>query len=261
MQPLKTKHSGELGATGTKYNMKNIFCILILLISISCSVDKSKLLGNDYRLFEDTPVWTLVKAVRDQDTSAIKKIVKEKKLDINYQEERFGNTLLMLTISNHQYNSCKMLLQLGADPNKPDKYNGSSAILDAAGIIEDGDNTRFLKLLLKYKGNPNYIEVGPRQEGNTTRMTPLMASINGLQNEPSLPKIKILVDAGANVNYKNEYGQTVLQQSVLLESYAVVLYLLEKGANYQDLIVDRGKFDNGGKKMYLVDILREYMPV
>ncbi len=239
-------------------NMKNILCVLILVTLTSCSVDKSRLLGNDYRLFENTPVWTLAKAVRDEDTSAIRKIVIEEKINIDFQEPRFGKTLLMLTVSNHHFNSCKILLQLGADPNKPDKYNGSSAMIDAAKVIEDGENIRFLKLLLAHKGNPNYIEIGPGQEGNTTRKTPLIASL--IESSSSLLKVKVLVEAGADINYKNEYGQTVLREAVLQNNYEVVLYLLEKGADYQALIVDRGQFNTGGKKMYLIDMLREDLP-
>jgi hypothetical protein len=238
--------------------MKNILYVIILLASSSCSVDKSRLSGNNYRLFEDTPVWTLAKAVRDEDTSAIRKIVINEKVNIDFQEPRFGKTLLMLGISNHHFNSCKILLQLGADPNKPDRYNGSSAMINAATIIEDGENIRFIKLILSYKGNPNYIEIGPRQEGNTTRKTPLIASLK--DSSSSLLKVKVLVEAGADINYKNEYGQTVLREAVLQNDYKVVLYLLEKGANYQELIVDRGKFNAGGKKMYLVDMLREDLP-
>ena len=239
--------------------MKKILYILILLVSTSCRVDKTKLLGNDYRLFEGTPVGTLAKAVRDEDTTAIRKIVSEEKVDIDFPEPKFGNSLLMLSVANRNFNSCRTLLQLGADPNKPDKYNGSSAMIDAAEVINDGDNTRFLKLLLTHKGNPNFIETGPRQEGNTTRQTPLIAALSGLDTT-SLPKVKILVEAGADINYKNEFGQTVLREAVLLDNYDVVLYLLEKGANHQELIVDRAQFNAGGKKMYLVDMLREYLP-
>lgn len=244
----------------------NLFIITTIFLISSCSdidklVDKSNLLGDDYRLFQETSVWNLAKAVWDEDTFAIRKIVTQEKLDINFQEERFGNTLLMLAVSNNQYNSCKTLLELGADPNKHDKYNGSSAVIDAARINEiSDDNTKFLKLLLQFKGNPNDLEVGKRQDGNNSRETPLIASIQVNKVSSSLAKVQFLVEKGADINYKNEYGQTVLSQAVLLDDYEVVLFLLQKGVNYKDFIIDRSKYNSDGKKAYLVDMLREYLP-
>ena len=56
------------------------FLLITVIFFSSCNsreqtVDKNKLLGNDYRLFQDTPVWGLAKAVSDQDTLEIKKQV------------------------------------------------------------------------------------------------------------------------------------------------------------------------------------------
>ena len=82
--------------------------------------------------------------------------------------------------------------------------------------------------------------------------------INEVQS--SLPMVKMVVEAGANINYKNEFGQTALTQAVILDVYDVALYLLQKGANYNDVIVDRSQFSKDGKKIYLVDILREFTP-
>jgi len=256
-----------------KINQSNMIKIILLCLfsnvmfcscigqSLTRSDSKNKLKGYDYNLFQETPVWNLAKAVSDEDTAEIRKIISDDKVDIDFQETRFGNTLLMLSVWNKQYRSCQTLLELGADPNKHNKYNGSSAIIEAAKIngVKD-DNTKFLKLLLQYKGNPNDVEVGERQEGNTTRKTPLIAAIQVNNNSSSLLKVQLLVDAGADINYSNEYGQTVLREAVLIENYAVVLFLLQHGANSKELIVDRAKFQKGGKKMYLVDMIKEYQP-
>jgi len=224
-------------------------------------VDKNKLLGNDYRLFQDTPAWTLAKAVEDENTTLIKKIVSEKQVNIDFQEPRFGQTLLILAVTNQQYNSCKTLLELGADPNKYDNYDGSNAMIEAAQISNiTGDNTRFLKLLLQFKGNPNFVEVGPRREGNSTRNSVLISAVEINEVQSSLPMVKMLVEAGADINYKNEFGQTALNQAIILDVYDVALYLLQKGADYNQVVVDRSQFSKDGKKMYLVDILREFTP-
>jgi uncharacterized protein len=235
-----------------------------MVLIISCNnrdtiVDKSKLLGNDYRLFQGTPVWNLAKAVQDEDTDKIKKIVNEEKVNIDYQEAKFGETLLMVTMRNKQYNSCKTLLELGADPNKHDTCNGSTAMIEAAGVQRyRGDNTQFLKLMLAHGGNPNEEETGKRREGNTTRENPLLVACSDVDQSVSpLGKVKVLVKAGANVNYKNEFNNFPFREALILDHYDVVLYLLQNGANYNEMLFDRAAFEAGGKKVYIADLLRE----
>lgn len=240
--------------------------ITFLFLITSCTsreqkVDINKLLGNDYRLFQDTPVWTLAKAVEDEDETLIKKIVNEKQVDVDFKEKRFGQTLLMLAVTNQQYNSCKTLLELGADPNKYDSYDGSNAMIEAAQVSNiTGDNTKFLRLLLQFKGNPNFVEVGQRREGNSTRNSVLISAVEINEVQSSLPMVKLLVEASADVNYKNEFGQTALKQAIILDVYDVALYLLQKGADYNEEIVDRSKYSTDGKQIYLVDMLREFTP-
>ncbi|WPV63906.1 ankyrin repeat domain-containing protein [Chitinophaga sp. LS1] len=172
----------------------------------ACWDASGTLLGSDYRLFKDTPSWELARAVKREDTPAIRSIASGNKMLIDYQEPVYGKTLLMLAVTNHDYLSATALLNVGADPNKHDSYDGASSMIKAAAIVNDqGDNTRFLKLLLSHGGNPNDEETGPRQEGNTTRMTPLLAACFDLIDFGSpIEKVKLLVKTGADVNHKNE---------------------------------------------------------
>lgn len=241
-----------------------IFAFLFQMTSCTSrdqKVDKNKLLGNDYRLFQDTPAWDLAKAVEDENTELIKKIIKEGEVDVNYQEPRFGQPLIMLAVINEQYASCKVLLELGANPNLHDKNDGSNAMIEAAQIDNSNvDKMKFLGLLLKFKGDPNSVEVGPRRVGNTTRNSVLIAAVNADEIYSSLPIVKLLVKAGANINYENEFGQTALNEAILLEIYDVALFLLQNGADYNQVIIDRSQFSKDGKKVYLVEILREFTP-
>jgi ankyrin repeat protein len=247
--------------------MKIHYLILaFLVLTTSCTsreqkVDKSKLLGNDYRLFQDTPAWDLAKAVEDENTELIKKIIKEGEVDVNYREFRFGQPLIMLAVINEQYASCKMLLELGANPNLHDKNDGSNAMIEAAKIDNSNvDKMKFMGLLLKFKGDPNSVEVGPRRVGNTTRNSVLIAAVDADEIYSSLPIVKLLVKAGANINYENEFGQTAFNEAIVLEIYDVALYLLQNGADYNKVIIDRSQFSKDGKKVYLVEILREFTP-
>lgn len=94
-----------------------IIQLVFTCLLLSCSninrektVDISELSSMDYRLFQNTPAWELAKAVQDEDTGKIDKIVVENPRIINYQDFKYGNTLLMLTIMNQQLKSFKALL-------------------------------------------------------------------------------------------------------------------------------------------------------
>ena len=232
-----------------------------LLYSCNGIISKDNLTGADYDLFKNTPDWGLAKAVKVENIEEIKRIVREERVNIDFQEEKFGNTLLMLTVENNHYNSCKALLEVGADPNIHDNYNGSTALIDAAGKENyKDDNTRFLKLLLSHGANPNEEETGARQAGNTTRKNPLLVACSDVNQFVSpIGKVKMLVEAGAKVNYKNEYNHFPLREALIHKHYDVVLYLLQKGANYDEVLFDRSKFQSNGKKIYIADLLREHL--
>ena len=246
--------------------MINKYFFLLLLFLTSClnnitTIKKKEvegdvfdLLGNDYRLFKNTPIWDLAKAVRDGNTSEIKKLVQFQKMEIDYQEPKFGSTLLMLTVLNEQYNSAKTLLENGANPNKHDTYTGISAMIYAAAIQnQNDDNTKFLKLMLSHGGNPNDEETGNRQIGNSTRKTPLLvACADVMQDVTPIEKVKLLVEAGADINHKNEYGATALQKALTEEHYDVILYLLQRGVDIGVPITEHPD----GKKSYLIGLMR-----
>jgi uncharacterized protein len=248
----------------------NALLIFAVIINLSCGEKKKADSENgdlqdlpdyDYRLFQETPVWELAQAVEKQDSTAIRRIIKEEDVDVDYQEPKFGNTLLIVSVINQHLISSEALLKSGADPGKHNTYDGSTALIEAAEITEGGDdNTAFLKLLIDLGADPNQAESGDRKPGNTLRKSPLLSACSDLNSGPSpLAKVKVLVEAGANVNYEDEFNHFPLGQAVMNKHYDVVLYLLQKGANHEKMIVDRGEFQTNGKKLYIADLLREHL--
>lgn len=238
--------------------------IIMMFFLVSCDnrdkiVEKEKLYESDYRLFQQTKAWDLAKAVEVSDVDRIKNIVNSG-IDVDFQESKYGNTLLMLSIKNEDYKSAKELLRLGADPNKSNFYNGSSAMIDAANFNTSIlSNTKFLELLIAHGGDANYIEVGERKKGVNTRRTPLIVAcgyVNNLTKSP-IGKVEILVENGADVNYENEYGEFALQRALMFDHYDVTLCLLKNGADYNKIIFDQTKHSKRGKKVYICDILRD----
>jgi hypothetical protein len=219
--------------------MKKLISISILFCLTSCynqekPVDKSELMGNDYRLFQSTPAWALAKAVKAGDVKKIKEEVLQKKVSVDYQESRFGQTLLMLAIFNNEYDSAKTLLELGANPNLHTTFKGKTAIIVAA----DNDDPKYLKLLLDFKGDPNSIEnvfSGPKKKINSERNSALTTAIvPSIMGKKNLEKVKLLVEAGADINYtKKGIIQTALAEALIQEQMDIALYLIEKGADYK----------------------------
>lgn len=216
-------------------------------------VNKNKLLGNDYRLFQNTIAWELTKAVKDGDTTKIKEEVKKNKSLLAYREPRFGQSLLQLAVKNANYDSVKILLELGADPNMQDLYNGESPTMAAAdiGVNGAGADSRFLKLLLKSGGNPNAVEKGGQ---HNLGYTPLIIACNN----SNLEYVEVLVEAGANVNFTTEDNETALEAAVnsagIIDDPDIAIYLIKKGADYKYSFLIR----NNGEKVYITDAMRDW---
>jgi hypothetical protein len=239
--------------------VKMFFCSLLL----SCTninrdkiVDKSELTYGDYRLFQNTPAWDLAKAVQDENEGEINKILSKDKKLINYQEPKYGNTLLTLTIINQQMKPFKVLLDNNAEVNIHNTYDGTSPLIQSC-MFKSYDS-EFAKILIERKANVNDVEVGKRREGNSTRFTPLIAA----SREGKLDLVQILIKNGANINYENEFHQSALSSCVMQDRYDVTIYLLKSGVNYLRPIFYRPSddVDNNPKEdkpIYLIDMLRE----
>jgi uncharacterized protein len=237
-------------------------CLLLSCSNINRdeSVDRQDLTGSDYRLFQNTPAWDLAKAVQDEDEKKINEIVSKDPKLINYQEPKFGNTLLMLTITNQQIKPFRYLLEKRADVNIHNTFDGTSAIIEACG--SKYYDIQFVEILIQNGANVNDIETGERKKGNSTRATPLIeASKSGLMD-----LVKFLVSKGADVNYQNEFGQSAFSESIMQKRYEISYYLLENGADYERPIFYRPDYsipvekqdpNDKGKPMYLVDVFRE----
>ncbi len=230
-----------------------IFLFVVILISCNnqeIEVDKKELLGGDFRLFQHTLAWNLANAVENQDTAIISEEVNKNGIHVDYRETVFGQSLLILAVKNKKYTSLKKLLSLGAKPNLQDRYNGTSALIEACkigvGYTQDEPDTQYIKLLLKYGGNPNIVQAPEKSEKKTLE-TPLISAIN----KGIFDYVKILVENGADVNYSNQTINTPLTEALKMEKMDIALYLLKSGADFK---VPTSKID--GKVFYIADELR-----
>lgn len=230
--------------------------MLASCIDREAPVDKSKLLGYDFRLFQGTIAWNLAKAVEDEAINEIRYEVLSKKIPIDYKEDRFGGTLLMLAVLNNKKESVKALLELGANPNEPNdtiRNFGRNAVLCASKF----SSSEILKMLLEYGGDPNSVECGVQRDNHDNWIPARhFALYDAISSEGDFEKVRILVEAGADVNMQTEdtgEGATIYC-TYLHGRMDVMLYLLEHGADYNHKF-KMHNFDPPDYTFFYVDIL------
>ena len=191
------------------------------------------MLGDDFRLYKHTPAWSLAKAVEDEDTTEISKQVLQMHISVDYRYPEYKQTLLMLATRTNKIESVKKLLELGANPNAHNdstKYFGQSAVLLACRFTRP--SSKILALLLKYGGNPNSTACGV-QENGLGEIVPIRDFALSAAVFSSFEKVKLLVDAGANINYATSTENCAIENCMIFDRMDIMLYLLQKGADYR----------------------------
>ncbi|CAK44604.1 uncharacterized protein An03g03050 [Aspergillus niger] len=152
-------------------------------------------------------------------------------------------------VHQHDFQGMRLLLQFGANPNEPDRQGETPLFVAVDESFIDGAN-----LLLKYRANPNYASEPGRDSplsralakgklnmvqqllahgGNADTETPSGSTVLiELIRQRAPPKlVTMLLDAGSDPNKKGCQGRTALNEAVQTEQVAVLMILLEHGAN------------------------------
>ena len=103
----------------------------------------------------------------------------------------------------------RLLIGTGADVNAKDKQ-GETALVEA---VDCGD------LLLFSSEGPGHFKANPRDQHGRTFY------------QRSLEVVKVLIDRGADVNAKDEKGETTLMYAARSGNLEVVKFLVDKGAD------------------------------
>jgi ankyrin repeat protein len=255
---------------------KRIITIVSILVIIICAgfvinkrynaaLDKAAENGkfeiSNINIYRGTPAWELALAVKDENTNKIEKIAKNKPELLNYQDPKYGATLLLWSVGSEKYKSAEALLKFGADPNIATKVAGETPLFRAAGFSwvdnEVKKDPKYVKLLLSYHADPNKNYIGRNDDDINSGNSPLMNSI------PSgIEKTKALVEAGADINYKTKSGETAAicalrsgKLNVTEERRTYAYYLIaEKKAKVNESYY----ITDPNEKFYPVDMLRDW---
>lgn len=263
---------------------KNIRLSIVVVISVllivlsSCKTNQKETYMGEYKItdiniFRDTPVWELALAVKKQEIQIIKKILQKEPELVNFQEPRYGASLLFWAIGMEKYNSAEVLLKCGANPNIVSKTHWKTPLFLAAGFswvdMRAKKDAKYVRLLLRYGADPNQSPLNGSDKSNgvhkftiATKATPLMCSIGC-----GIEKTKALVEAGADINYESDSGETATVRALFaganstLDGIEYAYYLIvqkkaEVSNPYHISINIEEEIDN---KFFLVDMLRDWI--
>ena len=220
----------------------------LALLSIVCALStcslQNKDSGRDYRdieIFNQTPAWDLVNAIENDNTEAIKSIIKNDTSLLNYQEPTMGISPLQRAVGGRHYEAAKLLLELGANPNLK-SYIGESPIYEALG---DGwysttveEDPSMLNLLFQFGADPNllyeYEENDNEDEINVieNKISPLIYAMTFSSGNK---KIHSMLEHGADINYRTPFGTTPAVEALILGRIDVAHFLIvEAHANISE---------------------------
>lgn len=197
-------------------------------------VGDTNLFGSDSRLFQGTAAWDLAKAVADDDSARVERILQKHPEIIDIQEPRYGTTVLIQSIYCRRYKAFLALLRNGADVDIHDYEDGASP-LNTVFFHSRKDTTclKYVEKLVEYGADVNDYgrgNGGLRLLGHYNyTSTPLMnACSSGL-----LDCVKFLVENGADINMRFNLGETALNHAIMGEHYDIAIYLIEHGADFR----------------------------
>lgn len=212
----------------------------------------------DSRHFRGTPAFNLVDDIlQNKDVETVDKDA----LDcITYN----GMTPLLYFIHYRLYDKADILLSLGANPNKQNSMTGLSPLcelLQSKGEVQyiTAEGDKLFETLVQNGADVNLV---------CNNQSPLMYLCS--QQEVDIEKIALLLNSGADVNYRyrqeDKYlhdcyqeNECALNMLVYSGQYSAALYLIEQGADttgYRDWMLDQLS-RNQNKSEIEVDGMRE----
>lgn len=169
-------------------------------------------------IFNGTNAEELSRYVESEDTVAIKRYLLKTNIDIDTPDKEYGASLLMWSIFNGKYNSSKILLENGANPNYIDK-KGNTPLYLAVTYIDSNYRTddRYLKLLISNGANPYLITYDSITETvhDPISMSPL-----------HLDYLRIFIEeCKVDVNYESN-GRSIVETAIIHEKLDELYYLV-----------------------------------
>lgn len=249
--------------------MKKTLLLLILAFALKSCAFNTETGKYAFDNFKNTPLSELAEAIKTEDFTKIKALLKDRKLPIDFKDPKYGQTLLSLTIPNNKRTAFIELLKSDADPNKLiGEINDSTPFITAISNVGNCD-LFFVEAMLKHGANPNLEIKNPNPEYDFQNSFPLLVAIGITNNEGKecLNLIKLLVNHGADINCcfkqpESDLCEGVIAYSLLSNSMETLKYfVIEQKINIPDTVIIAGDLDDSTREAFgLKEILntREY---
>ena len=170
--------------------------------------------------FTDSDVIALAKAAAKGDIETIDRLI-EKGVDVN-AKGKDNVTPLLFALKGKNKKGFLRLLEHGADPNIQNERGDS--VMSLACLAKDDSD--WLKMVLKHKGNPNLVDPVAIIGGDET---PLFHAVDGR----NIKNMELLIEAGANLNHQDKSNYTPSMYAAGNRQYKMVYLLLQKGADWR----------------------------
>ncbi len=217
-----------------KRELKASVHLMIILIIISIVAQKSYVNNNsnyeysinhvyeenDIRIYKGTPVWALAKALYLEDIDEAQSIINENPHFIRYTDPKYDISLAQYLVKKGKLESIILLVEHGLDPNTiVDDWKGDISLFTYFVSLMDLEldqnfdsltkfstkyktKEEYLEILIAHSADPNFTSINEPYGGHIEYRTPLKEAI--YKNELSV--VKVLVENGADINYKDEFG-------------------------------------------------------
>lgn len=230
------------------------------------TIDEKSLTVKDIEIFYDTPAWELMKAIKSNNINKIKSLLDENRSLVNVSSPKFDATPIFWSIRAERYEATKLLLEYGANPNYQSKIIGSNPMFTAISHSWDdneaNEDPKFVKLLLAYGADPNSVYCTPKEIGTSNSIECGTSALSYAVTR-GFDKVKLLVESGANINYKPPSGETAAIVALTMEKIDIAYYLIvEQNASIVDpyyfYSFDDDKLELNDPR-YPVDLLRYWV--
>lgn len=211
--------------------------LLIFCSCFCCSKTENGSTIRDVEIFKGTPAWDLARALDRKNIKEASQIVKKDRSIINYQDPKFGITLLIRSVLTENEKAVDFLLNNKAEVNIVAKIGGTALFYAVPYFWNDvysNEDGKYVKKLLLAGADPNIPFCSPKLEGVSSPIecgtSPLMHA-----TQRGMDKVRLLVEHGANINYKTELGHTAAIQALINNEVDVAHYLIvEKKARINE---------------------------
>lgn len=186
-----------------------------LFYETGCQIHSNPLPGFDYRNFKTSQCWTLAKAINENDSLKILRLVRKEKISVNCFDSKFGSSLLDLAIMNDKDKSFNALIQANVNINAISPIDGRTSLFNVCTYSHSLNHVFFYVSGLVEHGADVNASIPDTLEDKPTRITPLEMLV---QNTSDIEAIKYLLDHGARVDIYPKDGPDALISKARLNS-------------------------------------------